>query len=62
VSKFKIGDVVVLNSGSPSMTVTTIEEGEADTGGDDIYTCWIDPAGKEHTSSFPEACLKEEKA
>lgn len=50
--QFKPGDVVVLKSGGPSMTVESIEED----GG--VSCCWFDEHGKEDTSVFSPAMLR----
>lgn len=49
MSQFKAGDVVALNSGGPSMTVTEANE-------DRVWCVWI-ADGKAQTNSFPPACL-----
>jgi uncharacterized protein YodC (DUF2158 family) len=60
--KFKIGDVVKLNSGGPLMTVHNVEEDDEteDGSNDTLGVTWIASDGKEHTSEFPAACVKKE--
>ena len=49
--KFKVGDVVQLKSGGPTMTVT-------DVAGTDAVSCvWFDSNNKETSGKYPEAAL-----
>jgi len=53
--QFKPGDVVVLRSGGPSMTVECIEE-------DGRVSCrWFDDQGKQAASVFSPAMLRLEE-
>jgi uncharacterized protein YodC (DUF2158 family) len=53
--KFKVGDIVILKSGSPQMTVTqvTIDHGGASRR---VWTAWFS-GKKNETSSFPEDAI-----
>jgi uncharacterized protein YodC (DUF2158 family) len=47
MNKFKIGDVVYLNSGGPAMTIVNIPD-------NNLYTvAWIDDKNKEQRSIYP---------
>ena len=48
----KVGDLVVLNSGSPILTVAEVDEDR------NVIVTWFDSSGVERNSQFPEACLK----
>ena len=50
MNKFRIGDVVRLNSGSPNLTVTGTTPSK-------IYVKWTDDTGAVQNDHFPEACL-----
>ena len=50
--KFKVGDVVQLKSGGPTMTVTNVA-------GTDAVSCtWFDNLYQEKNGKFPEAALE----
>jgi len=49
-NKFKVGDVVRLQSSSPWMTVSAIEDGYC-------KTVWISKKGRAHTGTFDERTL-----
>lgn len=49
--KFKEGDLVVLNSGGPTMTVSHYDYGE-------VYCKWFDKQHLEHISNFTEGSIK----
>lgn len=51
----KPGDIVVLKSGGPKMTVERLN-------GLDAACVWFGDEGIVHTSEFPVACLKTAKA
>lgn len=52
---FEIGDVVVLNSGSPDMTVTNTGERK---GIPHVWCKWLNAQGKEESDIFPAAAVK----
>ena len=52
---FNIGDVVVLNSGSPEMTITNTGERK---GVPHVWCKWINTEGKEEMGIFPAAAVK----
>lgn len=52
-SEPKVGDVVVLNSGGPAMTVV-----KADPGSDKVLCGWIDDAGDYDSVWLPPACVR----
>lgn len=55
--KFKPGDLVVLKSGGPVMTVGSLSTDIADQFGGSYYCSWFAGA-KDNHRSFPEAALK----
>ncbi|TNE37205.1 MAG: DUF2158 domain-containing protein [Alphaproteobacteria bacterium] len=57
MSDFSIGDVVMLKSGGPVMTVTKIEENS--TGREKIWCVWFDSKGVRQTSNFPPEALEK---
>lgn len=54
MAEFKIGDVVRLKSGGPSMTVAAVGVGIM---GDEIYCAWFE-GKKKHAESFPPGALE----
>jgi len=50
MAKFKVGDIVELNSGGPKMTVSRIAARH-------LYCCWF-TAGKRQEACFPPATLR----
>ena len=53
---FKVGDVVKLKSGGPSMTVTSVESGENE-GGPAVFCIWFNSKGNEKSGHYPAAAL-----
>lgn len=54
---FQLGDVVVLKSGGPQMTVSAV--GESNTTGQGLVWCvWFEKSDK-HSDSFPQETLKQ---
>lgn len=51
MNPFKQGDIVVLNSGSPPLTVSKID-------GDQTAVVWVDDEGKPQGSWLPYVCLR----
>jgi uncharacterized protein YodC (DUF2158 family) len=56
-SKFNTGDVVILNSGGPDMTILT-KFNERIGPSDNIEVTWITKEGDKKTAVFPPECLK----
>lgn len=58
-SKFKVGDVVVLRSGSPKMTITDIltHDGNEELSNNEIETEWLDDNLDRKDGSFSESSL-----
>ncbi len=54
MAKFKVGEVVYLNSGSPKLTVCDPSQGPF---GLDITVSWIDNAGNIKRMGLPEECF-----
>jgi len=62
--KLKVGDVVVLNSGGPLMTVTSAVEPIFSTEPDrpvKVNCAWANESGKIERASFPVECLRLRK-
>jgi uncharacterized protein YodC (DUF2158 family) len=55
-SKFKVGDIVCLKSGGPSMTVCRVVADDAES--PTVDTIWFTSGGKESKSSFSEEWLE----
>ena len=51
---FKVGDMVVLKSGGPIMTVTHVDKKPAL-----VHTTWFTDRGVERAAHFPPAALEE---
>lgn len=54
--KYKVGDVVVLRSGGPRMTVIEVRQA-LDSNPDLIVACWITQEHVVQTTTFPSVCL-----
>lgn len=50
----KVGDVVSLNSGSPQMTIMSIDNNNM------VEVTWMVNFTEKATATFPSACLKKE--
>ena len=57
--EIKEGDMVMLKTGGPEMTVTACGKGRADK--DLIYCTWFDKGGAVQRTSFPPYALKKVK-
>jgi len=55
-SEFKVGDIVMLKSGGPTMTISHIDENEY-RGAVDIRTTWFAGRKNEHGRFPPEALI-----
>jgi len=51
MANIAVGDVVFLNSGSPKLTVTEVNEN------DSVDVTWIDGTGDVNEATFPGACV-----
>ncbi len=61
MADFKIGDVVRLKSGGPSMTVTSIgESGMMGGGSVHAYVTWFDKTNNVKTDSFPPQTIEHD--
>jgi uncharacterized protein YodC (DUF2158 family) len=50
---FKVGEMVKLKSGSPTMTVTHVDKNQL------VHTAWFTDKGQEKAAHFPAAALEE---
>jgi uncharacterized protein YodC (DUF2158 family) len=50
---FKVGEMVKLKSGSPTMTVTHVDKNQL------VHTAWFTDRGEEKAAHFPAAALEE---
>ncbi len=57
MTKFEQGDVVVLNSGGPGMTVVERSEEDLDDGW--VRVEWFDSQGIDHSDEYPVYALRE---
>lgn len=57
---FKNGDLVILKSGSPAMTIVhQVESPTSAYKGQTVWTCmWFETRGLPHMQSFPESALQ----
>jgi uncharacterized protein YodC (DUF2158 family) len=51
---FKLGEMVKLKSGGPTMTVTHVDKNQL------VHTAWFNDKGEENAAHFPAAELEEE--
>lgn len=61
MSKFNVGDIVYLNSGSPPMTVKEAQSDNVEEAQSDYYACcWTKSDGAIEQAEFDERCITKE--
>ncbi|WP_166362884.1 DUF2158 domain-containing protein [Pseudomonas akapageensis] len=60
MSNFEKGDLVVLNSGGPLMTVRDVDNDTSDGYSVQVRCDWFDKAGQHHTATFNAEMIEKE--